>query len=46
MTDDEVLALLVHLSTMLDALDERLTDLEARVVDLEADAAHVTVYAL
>jgi BMFP domain-containing protein YqiC len=38
MTDDEVLALLVHLSTKLDALDARLTDLEARVEHLEVYA--------
>ncbi len=38
MTDDEVLALLVHLSTKLDALDHRLTDLEARVEHLEVYA--------
>ncbi len=39
MTDDERLAMLVHLSTKLDAFDERLTE-------LEADVAHLKVYAL
>ncbi len=38
MTDDEVLAMLVHLSTKLDTLDQRLTDLEAAVEHLEVYA--------
>ncbi len=42
MTDDEVLALLVHLSTKLDALDA----LDARLTDLEARVEHLEVYAL
>jgi len=38
LTDDEVVTLLVHLSTKLDALDQRLTDLEAAVEHLEVYA--------
>ena len=40
MTEDEVLALRVHLSTQLDALDERLDALDARLTDLEARVEH------
>ncbi len=39
MSDDEMLAMPVHLSAKLDALDERLAE-------LEADVAHLQVYAL
>ncbi len=38
MTADEVLAMLAHLSTQLDNIDQRLTDLEARVEHLEVHA--------
>jgi len=38
MSDDEVLAMLVHLHTKVAALDERLADLEAQVEHMEAYA--------